>query len=64
MSADGQRAVSVSNDKTLQVWDLSDGECLAAFTCDDRLSSRSWGGRRIAAFGDHSRGVHFFTWKE
>jgi WD40 repeat protein len=64
MSADGQRAVSVSNDKTLRVWDLTDGKCLAAFTCDDRLSSCAWGGRRIAAFGDHSRGVHFFTWVE
>ena len=29
MFPDGQRVVSVSSDKTLKVWDIETGECLA-----------------------------------
>jgi WD40 repeat protein len=31
---DGKRAVSASDDKTLNVWDLNSGAPLATFTCD------------------------------
>jgi WD40 repeat protein len=34
LTADGKRAVSGSDDKTLRVWDLEGNRCLAAFTCD------------------------------
>jgi WD40 repeat protein len=34
VTADGKRAVSASEDKTLKVWDLDSGGLLATFTCD------------------------------
>jgi WD40 repeat protein len=63
LTTDGKRAVSVSRDKTLRVWDLKFGTCLAVFTCDSALYSCAWAGGRIAA-GDTVGQVHLFAWEE
>jgi len=34
VTADGQRAVSASDDNTVRLWDLETGEVMATFTCD------------------------------
>ena len=38
VTADGQRAVSASNDNTLKVWDLATGSALVAITLDAPIS--------------------------
>ena len=37
VTPDGRRAVSASEDKTLKVWDLEQGKCLATFSIDDSM---------------------------
>ena len=39
LSADGKRALSGSYDKTLQVWDLSQGVVIAAFTTEGAVGA-------------------------
>lgn len=57
VSCDGQRAVSGSEDHTVRVWDLESGNCLAVFTCDDKVFSCAWARERIVA-GDGSGQGH------
>lgn len=63
LCASGNWAVSSSNDKTLRVWDLTNGTCAAVFTCDAQVSSCSWVGQHIIA-GDGAGGIHLFRWIE
>ena len=60
VTPDGQRAISASDDKTLKVWDLTSGECLATFTADAAVWACSCApdGLTIVA-GDEGGRVHF-----
>jgi WD40 repeat protein len=63
ISANGKRAVLASDDKTLRVWDLENGGCLASFTCDAGVLSCAWGADCIFA-GDRDGKVHLLRWDE
>ena len=63
VTADGRRALSASDDKTLKMWDLETGLVLAAFTCDAAVRCVSIGMRMIAAGDDLGR-VHFLSLHE
>jgi WD40 repeat protein len=63
ISANGERAVSASRDKTLRVWDLENGKCMAVFTCDAWVISCAWAAGRVLA-GDWGGQVHMFLWEE
>jgi WD40 repeat protein len=60
VTADGQRVISGSLDKTLKVWDLETGNCIATFTADAAIfcCAVTPDGRTIVA-GDVSGRVHF-----
>ena len=56
LNGNGRRAISVSRDKTMKVWDVETGEVTASFTCDgaahccafitdDQFIARDAGGR-------------------
>ena len=59
ITGNGKRAVSASSDKTVKVWDLETGECLATLAVDGPLygCAMSEGGAHIVAAG--ARGVYF-----
>ncbi len=60
IDAQGRRSVSGSDDRTVRVWDLSTGVCIATFTADAEIWSCAItpDGRTIAA-GDQLGRVHF-----
>jgi len=60
ISADGQRAVSSSDDKTLKLWNLATGEEIASFTAEAGFSGCALApdGAGVVA-GDESGRVHF-----
>lgn len=49
VTADGRRAVSVSRDSTLKMWDLQSGSVIAAFTCDGNAQCCAVGDSMILA---------------
>ena len=70
LSVDGQRVVSGSRDRTLRVWDLETGNCLAISTSNAEVSFCDWAGALIVT-GDRggpirlrSSQVHLFAWEE
>jgi hypothetical protein len=60
VTADGRRAVSGSDDRTLRLWDLEDGGEIAIFTAESPIVSCAVArdGRTVVA-GDESGRVHF-----
>jgi WD40 repeat protein len=64
VTADGRSVVSASWDRTLKVWDLESGACLATFTCDAaaRCCATTVGGKIVA--GDEGGRVHFLQLEE
>jgi WD40 repeat protein len=63
VTGDGRRAVSASDDKTLKVWDLEGGRCIATFTCDGSSQSCAIVGNLIVA-GDSGGRVYFLRFVE
>jgi WD40 repeat protein len=60
VTPDGKRAVSASDDQTLQVWDLATGKVVATFYGRRRLLSYPVGpDGRVIVVGDVSGRVHF-----
>jgi WD40 repeat protein len=66
VTADGQRAVSASDDRTLRVWDLESGRVIATFygegpllACDIVPASGRSGGSLLIVAGGTSGRVHF-----
>ena len=61
ITPDGQRAVFVSYDRTLKVWDLRTGAVISTFKVDAAVRHCAWAdGERIVA-GDVWGRVHFFV---
>lgn len=63
----GRRLVSAADDRSLRIWDLSDGSCLAAFTADSPLYScaaDASGKALVAGEGAYSGVVHFLSLME
>jgi WD40 repeat protein len=57
---DNRRAVSGSDDRTLRVWDLETGECLAVLVLEAAVTSVAVApDRRTVVAGDESGRVHF-----
>jgi WD40 repeat protein len=64
VTADGKRAVSASEDRTLKLWDLDTGLLIATFHGDaPALCCASADERRIVA-GDSGRRVYFLSLEE
>ena len=60
LTADGKRAVSASWDKTLKVWEVESGECLASFTCDSgALCCAYCDALKLIVAGDAGGHLHF-----
>lgn len=65
LSGDGRRAISASDDRTLKVWDLGTGKCIATFTSDDRLACCAFSDSlNIILAGDAGGHVHFLRLEE
>ena len=64
VSADGRRAVSASEDRTLKVWDLDTGALIATFTCDAAIHSCALIGVDELIVGDAGGRVHFLRLEE
>jgi WD40 repeat protein len=64
VSADERRAISVSYDKTLRVWDLDTGALIAMFTCDVAVYSCAFIGDDKLIAGDAGGCVHFLSLEE
>ena len=62
LSGDGRLAVSGSDDKTLKVWDVATGTCIATFTADAPLTCVALQGAGVFA-GDNLGHVHLFALK-
>lgn len=60
VTPEGEHAVSASHDKTLKLWDLRNGACLATFTADTGVLACAVApdGKAVVA-GDRSGTVHF-----
>jgi WD40 repeat protein len=60
VTPDGSRAVSASDDKSLKVWDLASGVCLATFLADGTLFACAVtpDGRTVVTAGASGR-LHF-----
>ena len=60
LTADGRRAVSASDDRTLKVWDIESGKMIASFTGESYMLSCAFSpdGQTIVA-GEASGRVHF-----
>jgi WD40 repeat protein len=63
LTANGKRAASASIDKTLKVWDLESGGCIATFHADAGVFCCGFIGRTIVA-GDGGGRVHFLRLEE
>jgi WD40 repeat protein len=64
VSPDGRRAVSASDDKTLEVWDLKTGAVVATFTCDASAMCCAFAGAQSIVAGDFAGRVHFLELME
>jgi WD40 repeat protein len=64
VTSDGKKAISVSDDNTLKVWDLESGRKMVEFTGDGAIDSIALlpDGRTIIA-GETSGRVHFLRLK-
>lgn len=58
VTSDNKKAVSVSEDKTLRVWDLKTGDVVAMFTGEGPITAIASNGRIIIA-GESSGRMHF-----
>jgi|GEM_PF-5776149 len=57
---DGNSAVSASNDNTIEIWELENGEMIATFSADAEILSFSISPRRpILAASDRLGMIHF-----
>jgi WD40 repeat protein len=64
VTAGGRRLVSAADDRSMRVWDLSNGSCIAAFTADRPLYScaaDAAGDLLVAGEGANSGMVHFLS---
>ena len=65
VTADRQRAVSASNDYTLNIWDLEAGDVLATFTCDRGARCCAFSDAlKLIVAGDAGGYVHFLRLEE
>ena len=64
LTADGKRAVSASEDKTLKVWDLDSGLPIATFHCDAPANCRAFADERRIVAGDDGGRVYFLVLEE
>ena len=65
LNADGRHAVSGSKDRTVRIWDMETDNCLAAFICDDAVSSCAWARERERILAvDEGGNIHLFAWEE
>jgi len=60
LSADGKTAISGSDDKTLKVWDVETGACVASFTGDAVFTSVALRAIRVFA-GDSNGRTHLLA---
>jgi WD40 repeat protein len=58
---DGWKAVSVSGDATVKVWDVAAGALIAEFTCDSPVLSCAYGNDGRILAGDASGKIHFLS---
>jgi WD40 repeat protein len=61
LSSDGRHAVSVSQDRTLRVWNVDAGEVLATFTCDAGANCASLSSLHAIIAGDDLGRIHFLS---
>ena len=65
VTPDGERAISASRDKTLKLWDLETGVCLAPFAADHGLYCCAVDSdARKFVCGDASGCIHFLSLRE
>ena len=62
VTPEGGQVLSASDDRTLKVWDLDSGSCLATFTADAPLKACAVAKDGVSVVaGDASGTVHFLT---
>jgi len=61
VTPDRERAVSASDDKTLKVWDLASGQCVATFQCDGPPRCCAFVNNSRMVAGDAGGRVHFLS---
>ena len=65
VAADGQRAVSVSPDNTVKLWNLETGEVVATFICDRWASCCAFSDAlQLIVAGDTGGHLHFLRLEE
>jgi WD40 repeat protein len=64
VTADGERAVSASSDKTLKVWELEAGLPIATFHCDAPAYCCASADVRCIVAGDTGGRVYFLALEE
>ena len=64
VTADGKRAISASEDKTLKVWDLAAGLPIVTFHCDAAVQCCVFADDLTIIAGDYDGNLHFLRLEE